>query len=566
MCLNPIKITNSSKTINHGRKFVMEVPCGHCAECLENKKKDWYFRSFYEAKSTFDNGGYILFDTLTYDNSHLPHLNDFLEEDYQLPFHDNVSCFSCEDYRLFMVRLRRALQYAGFNPKDNLKYFLTSEYGDDDRYTHRPHYHVLFFVTDPKLDPIELSKMIDKCWQQGRTDGVPYKGVAYVLKKRVFGYAYNCDRVHMQMVCNYVSKYVAKDSAFSKTVLGRLDKIFENNFGKYWKLQEGGKEAYEFFKRQVLQFHRASQGFGEDFLKYNKMADIMKTGMIAMPDKKAIVRHHPLPMYYQRKLFYDLIKGLHGEYKWELNELGKDYKIKRAEHSVDMLTDRFNDWITNMGIFNYYHDTNDKDWYTTILNRFLSLNDGRDLRQFAQYLIYYKGRIKSAAQIDREKNGEYYCDDAVEFLKASFDDESSDTHLKYYGTKADTDLFHNKFVTDKDLGDLHVWREEGVPTEYKRFHTGSLLSRNYFRKDVNVYSQDGESYAFDAGDAMSLREFRGSYVIDDSSDKRFAYYDAMWSLYCETQLEKNDAKQKAYDDRIALGKRLKEQGLYVKNI
>ena len=565
MCLNPIKITNPKKDISfNGHLFNMEVPCGHCSECLEAQKNDWYFRTYYQAQSTFDRGGYILFDTLTYDNEHLPHINDFLNEEYQLPYADNVSCFNCEHYRLFMVRLRRALEYRGFSPKDNLKYFLTSEYGDDDRYTHRPHYHVLFFVTDPSLDPIQLSQMIDECWQQGRTDGVPYKGSSYVFRKRVFGYKYNCDRLHLQMVCNYVAKYVAKDSAFSKTVLNRLDRVFEKNFGKFWKSLDGGKDAYNYFKRQVLQFHRASHGFGEDFLKYNKLEDILESGMISMPDKKNVVRHHPLPMYYQRKLFYNIVKGLHGQYKWELNELGKDYKIKRAEKTVDMLATRFNDWLINMGNFNYYHDGNDKEWYTTILSRFLALNDGRDLRQFAEYLVYYKGRVKSLAQIEREKNGEFYCDDAVSFLRSSYD--SGNTKLYYYGTSSDTELFHDKFVTTKDLGDVHQWRAEGIPTEYKRFHTGCLLSRNYHNRDVSMSTLDGESYDFDKGRVMSMREFCGSYVINDFSDERFHYYDAMWSLYCESQLEKNDWKEKAYNERLELKKRMKANGMYVKNI
>ena len=542
----------------------MQVPCGHCSECLEAKKNDWYFRTFYEAQSTFDKGGYILFDTLTYDNEHLPHLNDYLNEKYHLPYHDNVSCFSCEDYRLFFVRLRRQLEYHGFKPNDSLKYFLTSEYGDDDRYTHRPHYHVLFFVTDPTLDPIKLSEMIDKCWQNGRTDGAPYKGSMYVKNKRVFGYAYNCDRVHLQMVCNYVAKYVAKDSAFSKTVLDRLDKVFEKNFGKYWKSLVGGKDAYEFFKRQVLQFNRASNGFGEDFLKYNNYDDVLETGMMSMPDKKKVVRHHPLPMYYQRKLFYNIVKGLHGQYRWELNELGQDYKVKRAAKSVDLLTTRFNDWLINMGQFNYYHDGNDKDWYTTILNRFLGLNDGRDLKQFAEYLVYYKGRVKSLKQIEREKNGQFYCDDAVSFLRSSF--ESGDTSLYYYGTKNDVDVFDDSFVTDKDLGDIHEWRANGLPSEYQRFHTGSRLSRNYLDSDVRVHNQDSEPYAFDCGNAMSVRDFRANYVIDDNSDPKFHYYDAMWSLYCEAQLEKNDWKEKDYNNRLELKKRLKDNGTYVKNI
>ena len=248
MCLNPIKLTNPSKTISMsgGQLFQMEVPCGKCAECLERRKNDWYFRTYYEAKSTFDNGGYVYFDTLTYASEHLPHINDYLKEEYQFPESENVSCFNLEHYRLFFVRLRRYLTYHGFDVAHNLKYFLTSEYGDDDRYTHRPHYHVLFFVTDPSLEPLDLSRAVNACWQMGRTDGIDWHPYSYV-KEHIFGYKYNCDRVHMQMVCNYVSKYVAKDSVFSSTIQGKLDHIFTQLYGPMdvWSADDEIKRSYD---------------------------------------------------------------------------------------------------------------------------------------------------------------------------------------------------------------------------------------------------------------------------------------------------------------------------------
>ena len=95
----------------------------------------------------------------------------------------NLPCFSYQHVRDFMVDLRQTLKRAGFNPKDNLRYFLTSEYGHQ---THRPHYHVLFYVTDASLSPEALSVAVAKCWKHGRTDGVPYRGRGYVMLHNTF--------------------------------------------------------------------------------------------------------------------------------------------------------------------------------------------------------------------------------------------------------------------------------------------------------------------------------------------------------------------------------------------
>ena len=115
----------------------------------------------------------------------------------------------------------------------------------------------------------------------------------------------------------------------------------------------------------------------------------------------------------------------------------------------------------------------------------------------------------------REKNGIFVCDDAVSFLTNSFLNKSTD--LYSYGTSNDVDIFGDKFVTDKDLGDIHLWREDGLPSEYKRFGIGQKLSRNYFSKDVKVYD-NAESYSFDVGNAVKVSDFCKCYVISDTSD------------------------------------------------
>lgn len=76
MCYNPIKIPN----VNYGKGHIgllftkdtvhrfMEVPCGHCDQCVAARQADLVQRATVEARNH-----HLFFATLTYDNEHLPH-------------------------------------------------------------------------------------------------------------------------------------------------------------------------------------------------------------------------------------------------------------------------------------------------------------------------------------------------------------------------------------------------------------------------------------------------------------------------------------------------------------
>ena len=335
MCLNPKVIRNRSKYFNRAtlHKVYFDVPCGQCAECLAAKRNEYYFRSYYQALDCWNHGGYCLFDTLTYNNENVPHINDFItDSDLRFAESDNFTCFNYLDVRYFFVRLRRYLFSHGFDPKDKLKYFLCSEYGEDPRYTHRPHYHVMFYVYDSALDPIFLSKAIDKCWQKGITDGEPYQGSSYVLRKRVFWRG--SDELHMRSVCNYIGKYMTKDSEFSDTVTKRVEfllrrVIFKQNellyTKNFWKedhfpndlfdmkaydvhfdfdkfesaikshavntLTDKNKLYIRDLCRHVNQFIRQSQGFGAYMIEALGKDWIFQNNCVQMPDQEQVVKH-----------------------------------------------------------------------------------------------------------------------------------------------------------------------------------------------------------------------------------------------------------------------------------
>lgn len=577
MCLNPIRIKNPKHEISlaGGIPYYITVPCGECAECKKLKQNEWYFRSYYEAKSTFDSGGYVMFDTLTYRDEELPHISEFVNIDSKF----DHSCFDVEDYRNFIAQLREEwhrLYVKGYVKGDsshNLKYFLTSEYGTSETGTHRPHYHVLFFVKNNAIDPLMLSKLINKCWHRGRTDGIDYHPYHYVMK-HVFSYKFNSDQLHLQQVCMYVSKYITKDSHFQEVVNRRLYVLYKQKYldsgfvidgdmsidDFLFYLGEDEKDRYKKLKKNVNQFHRQSQGFGEDFLKYNNYDDIYETGMISMPDKHNIVKHIPIPSYYQMKIWYDLVKTEDGKaVRWELNEEGKKYKFKSICKTVDMMADKIEDWRNNMLAHNYFCDE-DESWYDKIISEFDELNDGRDLRQFTMYLLFYKGRIKTPEWYNSTLEGNPEAIDPFEFwmiphdpllqyqkqMEASFVYQGRPI-LYGYNHSSYKKIFGTKFVSFKDLGTVVEWNEGDMSSEVALWNSyaGIFKVSNGFTPSLLFNKKIAKSYGAMNSEGM----FIYNLVVKDTDDPTFKNYDRMWSLYVEGQKYKNNFKQKAHDEK-----------------
>lgn len=578
MCLRPISLINPARKISlvGGQRYRLEVPCGQCAECKKATQDEYSFRSYYQSKYTYDLGGYVYFDTLTYDNANLPHISDFVPElkgslvDY--------SCFNLDDYRMFFVRLRRMLEYHGFNVKDNLKYFLTSEYGTSDEGTHRPHYHIMFFVTDPSLDPLDLSRYVNKCWQKGRTDGIDYHPATYVMN-HVFGKNYSTDEVHMRMVANYVSKYVTKDSSFQQTIDNRISIVMHRLHDDEWYESDRGKEFVKKLKRQMCQFHRQSQGFGIAALlpQYCNFDEVFETGMMTMEDSKSIKKHIPIPGYYSRKLFYDLIKDFDGHARWELNELGLKFKYVHLMKSFDIMTVRFEDWYKNLRIyclqsFDFVEECDDNGkivkrhpssdevdkYYNDIKNRVDEIMKDRTWKDYVYYLLCYKGRIKTPEQVRRESKGIYRVDDMYTIVYRGFtkiDDIPQDKIIYNYAHCCYKKKFGDKFVTDKDLGD-----------KYSGFDYHAQSFTNWADNMVGIYGFKPSllrtkfnpfTRIHRFGSMKSVDRFEQEFVINDKSDSRFHDFDELFTLYSRSMYYYNIRKQQAFDCKEGVKKRLK---------
>lgn len=150
MCLYPVTINLTgcdSTGIPHNGEPV-QVPCGKCFECLQQRSIEWSHRIVDECKSHAQN----CFLTLTYNNEHLPVDGSLNRRDVQL----------------FLKRLRKKLQ------PQKIRVFYCGEYG---KKALRPHYHIIVFGWFPSDcvfmpnhhtgDTLFRSPTVEKLWTFG---------------------------------------------------------------------------------------------------------------------------------------------------------------------------------------------------------------------------------------------------------------------------------------------------------------------------------------------------------------------------------------------------------------
>lgn len=398
MCLFSYKLPTRSKKLypQEQPKVFNNIKCGWCSECQQNEKSEWMYRTRYEAEYTINKGGYIVFDTLTYNEDNCPWSKKVLKRDYgiDIPESLNFRCFDYKDVTKFLKKLRKAIscKYGTFN---NVKYFLSSEYGTKEYRTHRPHYHIIFFVSDCHINPLWFSKQIRKSWKLGITDGVDDKGELYFKSCRLF----KSSNEGVINAVGYVSKYINKDSNYSKIIRQKVSEIEKyidvqidyrkDQYGYYLhgNYETKYRESYDgrlrriAIRRSLNQFHKQSHHYGEYALKFIDMKKLMKTGKVTMPDSYVINRQLTIPMYYYRKLFQYYDKE---NEEWRFNELGRKFKSLSLNRSVDNLVKVYKKRLINA--------KNNPDYAENVKN-ILSLLGKRTLKDYAYFNVVYKDRL-----------------------------------------------------------------------------------------------------------------------------------------------------------------------------
>lgn len=161
-CKKPIRLDDAPHVVINGKVFLsdpLEIPCGSCVACRMQKAKEWKIRNCLELREYPE----AYFVTLTYDDWHLPRLND------------GSSVLVKKDFQDFLKRLRK---YIGF-----VRYFACGEYGD---LTGRAHFHAILYchLTDLSLIGVEqyVSGVVSKAWNKGFAliEDVTPGSIAYV--------------------------------------------------------------------------------------------------------------------------------------------------------------------------------------------------------------------------------------------------------------------------------------------------------------------------------------------------------------------------------------------------
>lgn len=494
MCLNPIKLRSPCRYISlyGGQPLTIKVSCGKCAECSDIIRLQWRFRAYHHIKNHIEQkGNFMYFDTLTYAPEHLPMISHYIDiSDTSIK---DFSCFDLHHFKQFLKNLRRQLDY--YYKGSKFDYFLTSEYGLDDRYTHRPHYHIIFFVSPStqKLNGLTFSQLVSKCWQYGRTDGIPYKSRKYVLE-HIYGKTTNNDFPLIIKACNYVAKYISKDTKFTKVLTARIMELKEHFTD----------EELKPIIRRINQFHRQSQGFGISYIDTidDRQNEAIYNGCVYMMDSDKVVAKIPLPLYYQRKLFYEYCKRDDGTAYWRPTQLGVEYLRIKLLSSIDKETQK---------LYDIYYNTS-----TANQKEILSILNTRTLQNFAVYKLMYKGRLCSSI--------------SLKFM-------SSNTHKL------------------QSLQSPKVWIENIVKS-YN--YNDDIFRLEVDDKIVNVYRSQQLSLFSDINYIkIDYAEFIRQFTYNEKSHVEFKDFDKLEALFDEITKDDRIKKQQAFELKEEQSKRNK---------
>lgn len=222
----------------------MFVPCNRCIACRVNKSSEWTTRIYHEMDKK--PGAFV---TLTY---------------AQVPLYGSLVK---EDLQKYFKRLRRDLE-----SNEVIKYFACGEYGEDDNYTNRPHYHIGLIGLEP-TDP-----RISENWPYGRVH------IGTLTLKSI----------------RYVTDYILK---------------------KY-----SGELAITEYGVKQVPFQLFSKGLGKDYITTN--GEQLKHNLeLTVLGKKV-----PIPKYYKNKLELgpELKKLLHKN----KNKIFQHHKDRGRTHSI----------------------------------------------------------------------------------------------------------------------------------------------------------------------------------------------------------------------------------------
>lgn len=342
------------------------VPCGRCEACQAARKSDLYLRSFFQALETIHKGGFIFFETLTYNDQHLP-VNYFLRQKSQdyvlLPYPEyrditafwkrlrkNVVSFLCKKNGCTLRSSQGTLYQK--QVVDNLKYIVCTQFGEK---TYRPHYHFCLFCTLP-LNNYELKRLINKSWRNvdsvivdserhnvfnehdyGMTDKV--QTLSRTGKKMIdYNTITNLDLHAVGYITRYVTRSVDSENYHISTLeladFTEIPKQLRPRVVTSLNLGYNVFLHYDFYKDYFEKQLKC-------FINFDKMT--LRIPSVDKEDSNGFF-DCPIPNYYQNKIFFFSQRLPDGTYNrqvrehWQLeSDLFKSYLDFRTDNIVEVV-------------------------------------------------------------------------------------------------------------------------------------------------------------------------------------------------------------------------------------
>lgn len=225
---------------NHESQIAILVGCGKCTWCRMKKTYKWANRlmleSNYHNMNDDPRENDVWFLTLTYEK--VPKV-DKVEYEGEIYINETgQGMLEPKDLELFWKRLRKNLEIEG------LKYFACGEYGNDPKYTQRPHYHAIVYglkipdiknviAKNGKMTPYYDSEILDNIWGKGWITLRPvtikscYYVASYTLKKK---YGEKALKEYYMKTCKVVPEFQRQSKGLAKQFyLENKDIIYSND-------------------------------------------------------------------------------------------------------------------------------------------------------------------------------------------------------------------------------------------------------------------------------------------------------------------------------------------------
>lgn len=332
MCVNPITLRNKYNyfrtfqtrlgevTLIPSGRTKLQVPCGHCWQCLQAKTDSWVFRCQCEFNYCKEKA---LFLTLTYDNKHLPTHPYKSSSDSLCNLVSVWDKSACQKYlkslnekvifsmgkSLGLTRLSHGSisdewrQFLDVCPSRPFSYLLTCERGSFDSYvsdagrvrfgTGRPHYHCILFIRPFSFSFrgkvynffsfFSMSALQDLCvktWKKGSCYPLVIESSNRSLSQ--------FDRSPLSAI-RYVCKYVSKDCNYDYKAVKMSNLVWTNHKEKLNSL------PFTLFSNYLGLDWFYSSDFQQNYLRYLENGVTVYCG----PGK---TRQINPPLYYLNRL------------------------------------------------------------------------------------------------------------------------------------------------------------------------------------------------------------------------------------------------------------------------